>query len=161
MRPSGSSIAETSDVPVLSRAGTPMSLGPRTRPISANVYGASEVGAADELSRRLISLFLPHPEGMRPANRDNGPFDEVTFYEYFDGDTGRGLGASHQTGWTGVVAKLMQQSGERVSSLRSRGRGPGARGRGAAGGFSGPTSKPRASEASHTPGPWPLAPGPC
>src|SRR5438132_11528180 len=50
MRPSGSSIAETSDVPVLSRAGTPMSLGPRTRPISANVYGASEVGAADELS---------------------------------------------------------------------------------------------------------------
>ena len=68
-------------------------------------------GAADELSRRLISLFLPHPEGMRPANRDNGPFDEVTFYEYFDGDTGRGLGASHQTGWTALVAKLIRQSG--------------------------------------------------
>jgi hypothetical protein len=38
--------------------------------------------------------------------------DLVLFYEYFNGDTGAGLGASHQTGWTGVVAKLMQQSGE-------------------------------------------------
>jgi len=36
----------------------------------------------------------------------------VPFYEFFDGDTGRGAGASHQTGWTGLVAKLLQQSGE-------------------------------------------------
>jgi hypothetical protein len=38
--------------------------------------------------------------------------DLVPFYEYFDGETGAGLGASHQTGWTGLVAKLLQQSGE-------------------------------------------------
>jgi hypothetical protein len=40
--------------------------------------------------------------------------DLMLFYEYFHGDTGSGVGASHQTGWTGVVAKLLQQSGERV-----------------------------------------------
>ena len=40
--------------------------------------------------------------------------DLVLFYEYFHGDNGSGVGASHQTGWTGVVAKLLQQSGERV-----------------------------------------------
>ena len=38
--------------------------------------------------------------------------DLVPFHEYFDGDTGRGVGASHQTGWTGLVAKLLQQSGD-------------------------------------------------
>jgi hypothetical protein len=38
--------------------------------------------------------------------------DYLTFYEYFHGDTGRGVGASHQTGWTGLVAKLIEQSGE-------------------------------------------------
>jgi copper oxidase (laccase) domain-containing protein len=43
----------------------------------------------------------------------------VLFYEYFHGDTGRGVGASHQTGWTGLVAKLLQQSGERVEKTRA------------------------------------------
>ncbi len=74
---------------------------------------------AAELSRRLSSLFLRGPDGRRPALGDDlkqqsDPHfaDCLLFHEYFDGDTGAGLGASHQTGWTGLVAKLLQQSGE-------------------------------------------------
>jgi hypothetical protein len=74
---------------------------------------------AAELSRRLIALFLPSGDGGgRPANGGQDLFDHdphwrdhVTFFEYFHGDTGRGLGASHQTGWTALVAKLIRQSG--------------------------------------------------
>jgi hypothetical protein len=67
--------------------------------------------AASELSQRLIALFLPDDTGRRPADGrlDCWP-DEVTFAEYFDGDTGAGLGATHQTGWTALVAKLIRQS---------------------------------------------------
>ncbi|MEZ4321454.1 MAG: glucosidase [Myxococcota bacterium] len=72
---------------------------------------------ADELSRRLCSLFLEGENG-RPAYAGEEPFasdphwrDHVLFCEYFDGDTGKGLGAQHQTGWTGLVAKLLQQRG--------------------------------------------------
>jgi hypothetical protein len=71
--------------------------------------------AADELARRLSSLFLRNKEGKRPCLGDNIQLQTdphfnnyVLFYEYFHGDTGRGLGASHQTGWTGLVAKLLQ-----------------------------------------------------
>jgi hypothetical protein len=74
--------------------------------------------AAACLSRRLSSLFLADGEGKRPVYNGNTLFqtdpnfrDFVLFYEYFNGDTGAGLGASHQTGWTGLVAKLLQQSG--------------------------------------------------
>jgi len=74
---------------------------------------------AAELSRRVSHLFLKDANGGRPVNGTNPRFrddpwwrDWVLFYEYFDGDTGAGLGASHQTGWTGLVAKLLQQSGE-------------------------------------------------
>lgn len=74
---------------------------------------------AAEISRRLSRLFLRDEEGKRPANGgasvfDGDPYwrDLVLFYEYFHGETGAGLGASHQTGWTGLVAKLLQQSGE-------------------------------------------------
>jgi Mannosylglycerate hydrolase MGH1-like glycoside hydrolase domain len=74
---------------------------------------------ATELSRRLISLFLPDEHGRRPAHGRNAKFrddphwrDLVLFYEYFHGETGAGLGASHQTGWTGIVAKLIHQYGE-------------------------------------------------
>ncbi len=72
---------------------------------------------ARELSRRLEALFLPDGNGNRPVYGDD-PMQQhdpnfrsyVLFFEYFHGDTGKGLGASHQTGWTGLVAKLLQQS---------------------------------------------------
>jgi hypothetical protein len=74
---------------------------------------------AAEISRRLSRLFLKDDQGRRPVNGSNECFrndpnwrDLVLFYEYFHGDNGTGLGASHQTGWTGLVAKLLQQSGE-------------------------------------------------
>ncbi len=75
---------------------------------------------AAELSRRLTRIFLRGPDGRRPAlgrtqvfQFDPGWRDLVPFHEYFDGDTGAGVGASHQTGWTALVAKLLQQSGDR------------------------------------------------
>lgn len=75
---------------------------------------------ATELSRRLIKLFLRNGNGERPIYGGQRLFqgdpywrDHILFNEYFHGDNGAGLGASHQTGWTGVVAKLIQQSGGR------------------------------------------------
>jgi hypothetical protein len=72
---------------------------------------------AGELSRRLTSLFTRDSEDRRPSLAGIERFrldphwrDLVLFHEYFHGDSGGGLGASHQTGWTGLVAKLMQQS---------------------------------------------------
>jgi hypothetical protein len=69
---------------------------------------------AEEISRRLGAIFLAGKDGRRPAYGGAGKFqkdphwkDHVLFYEYFHGDNGAGLGASHQTGWTGVVAVLM------------------------------------------------------
>jgi hypothetical protein len=74
--------------------------------------------AADDLSRRLIALFLPGPDGRRPSDArypllsaDPRWKDNILFYEYFDGDTGQGLGASHQTGWTAMVAHLILTRG--------------------------------------------------
>ncbi len=74
---------------------------------------------AAELSRRLTHTFLRGPDGRRPVYGGTEKFqqdpywrDLLLFYEYFHGDNGAGLGASHQTGWTGLVAKLIQQSGE-------------------------------------------------
>jgi hypothetical protein len=71
--------------------------------------------AADEIGRRLTRIFLKDKDGKRPVYahhpqmQDDPHFkDHVLFYEYFHGDTGRGVGASHQTGWTGLVAKLLQ-----------------------------------------------------
>jgi hypothetical protein len=70
---------------------------------------------ADELGHRLCRIFLRDEQGRRAVFGDqpklqNDPHfrDHVLFYEYFHGDTGRGVGASHQTGWTGAVAKLLQ-----------------------------------------------------
>ena len=81
----------------------------------------SEVAA--ELSRRLARTFLRGTDGTRPVHGMHEQFqsdphwrDLVLFYEYFHGDNGRGVGASHQTGWTGLVAKLLQQAGERDQS---------------------------------------------
>ena len=74
---------------------------------------------ADELSNRLIQLWLRNGNSQRPFERSCGDVlsaehdrDVYWFHEYFHGDTGAGLGASHQTGWTGLIAKLIQQQGE-------------------------------------------------
>jgi hypothetical protein len=69
---------------------------------------------AREIERRLCTLFLPGPTGRRPCHGDDGRFasdphyrELLWFHEYFDGETGRGLGATHQTGWTALVAMLL------------------------------------------------------
>lgn len=69
---------------------------------------------AEELRQRLISIFLPDADGRRPVFGDTEKFQTdprwnhaPLFYEYFHGDNGAGLGASHQTGWTGLVADLI------------------------------------------------------
>jgi hypothetical protein len=74
---------------------------------------------AAELSRRLSRIFLRDATGRRPVHGDTERFqtdpnfkDHLLFYEYFHADNGAGIGASHQTGWTALVAKLLQQSGE-------------------------------------------------
>jgi len=79
---------------------------------SGNFITINEV--ADELSRRLSRLFLKGEDGQRPVLKYHPKLasdphfnDYVLFHEYFHGDTGRGVGASHQTGWTGLVAKLL------------------------------------------------------
>ncbi len=73
---------------------------------------------AQELARRLVGTFLPDADGRRPVYGGNRLFNEdphwrdhILFYEYFHGDNGAGLGASHQTGWTGLVATLIQRMG--------------------------------------------------
>ena len=73
---------------------------------------------AGEISRRLSAIFLRDENGNRPVYGGENKFqtdpdfrDHILFYEYFHGDNGAGLGASHQTGWTGVVAKLIQLYG--------------------------------------------------
>jgi hypothetical protein len=82
---------------------------------SGRMMTLSEV--ASELSRRLIALFTVAPDGRRPGHgsrelvqRDPHFKDHLSFYEYFNGDTGEGLGARTQTGWTALVAKLLEQS---------------------------------------------------
>jgi hypothetical protein len=71
---------------------------------------------AEDLGRRLISLYLPGSDGSIPALgpdprwRDHPAFrDRLLFHEYFDGETGRGLGASHQTGWTALLANIIDE----------------------------------------------------
>jgi hypothetical protein len=73
---------------------------------------------AEELSRRLSNIFLKDSSGRRPVyggteTFQNDPLwrDYVTFFEYFHGDNGAGLGASHQTGWTGIIARAMHLFG--------------------------------------------------
>jgi hypothetical protein len=69
---------------------------------------------AEELTRRAANIFLRDGEGRRPVYGGNRKFQEgphwrdlILFYEYFHGDNGAGLGASHQTGWTGLIARAM------------------------------------------------------
>ena len=78
---------------------------------------------AQELSRRLASTFLRDGDARRPVYGGSKLFQEdphwrdlILFYEYFHGDNGAGLGASHQTGWTGIVARLIQSLGQFTAS---------------------------------------------
>jgi hypothetical protein len=84
---------------------------------SAKELDLWEVSA--EISRRLVHIFVRGKDGRRPVSGGIECFqtdphwkDLILFHEYFHGDNGAGLGASHQTGWTGLVAKLLEQSGE-------------------------------------------------
>ena len=84
---------------------------------SGNMMNLWEV--SEELSRRLSRIFLKDETGRRPVygnweklQTDENFRDHLLFFEYFHGDNGSGVGASHQPGWTGLVAKLLQQSGE-------------------------------------------------
>jgi hypothetical protein len=83
-------------------------------PANSGIY-LSLQEAADLISQRLCSLFLRDENGRRPVFGEHEKMqadphfkDNILFFEYFDGDSGRGVGASHQTGWTGLVAKLLQ-----------------------------------------------------
>jgi len=80
---------------------------------SGNYSNLDEI--ADSLGKRLAQLFLKDENGNRPFNRQYPRFqidpdfkDYILFYEYFHGENGRGVGASHQTGWTGLIAKILQ-----------------------------------------------------
>jgi hypothetical protein len=82
---------------------------------------ATLLEVANDLERRLATLFLPDAKGRRICHGDSALYasdphfrELVLFHEYFDGDTGKGLGASHQTGWTALAANLL----ERVSAVR-------------------------------------------
>jgi hypothetical protein len=73
-------------------------------------------GVAAYLEQRLLAIFLQNQDGQRPVYGGIAKFqqdphwrDLILFYEYFHGDNGAGLGASHQTGWTALIAKLIQQ----------------------------------------------------
>jgi hypothetical protein len=80
---------------------------------------------AAEISRRVSSIFLIDEAGRRPVFGSYSKFQQddnwrnlIPFHEYFNGDSGAGIGASHQTGWTALVAKLLQQSGKRMCNLQ-------------------------------------------
>jgi hypothetical protein len=82
---------------------------------------------AAELGRRLGGIFLPDEAGRRPCHgsdarsaEDPHYRDLVLFHEYFHGDTGRGVGASHQTGWTALAVKLLEDTGRRKPAARRR-----------------------------------------
>jgi hypothetical protein len=82
---------------------------------------------ADELSHRLTRIFLRNNQGQRPVFGGNMTFqnDEhwrnyILFHEYFHGDNGAGVGASHQTGWTAVVASLIQDQEARKQLQKQR-----------------------------------------
>jgi len=91
---------------------------------SGNYMGLDRI--ADELGRRLCNIFLRDRNGRRavfgncPLHQSDPEFrDNVLFYEYFHGDSGRGVGASHQTGWTGLIALLLQPHGSSHASIRT------------------------------------------
>lgn len=89
---------------------------------SGNSFSLSEI--ADDLARRVTTLFLKDAEGVRPVmaaypmlQADPHSHDLILFHEYFHGDNGRGVGASHQTGWSGLVALLLQPRTMKLSHV--------------------------------------------
>jgi hypothetical protein len=83
---------------------------------------------AEDISRRLTTTFTRDASGQRPVYGGAAKFqtdphwrDYILFYEYFHGDNGAGLGASHQTGWTGVVARLIQWLGHMTADAALEG----------------------------------------
>lgn len=83
---------------------------------------------ADEIRRRLVRLFLPDQEGHRPSysrgerfQNDPNWTDLILYYEYFHGDTGRGMGANHQTGWTALVTPILEHIARRKSATKGQG----------------------------------------
>ncbi len=90
---------------------------------SGQLMTLAEVAA--ELSKRLMKIFTKNEDGRRPAygatevlQSDPNWHNLILFHEYFHGDNGAGIGANHQTGWTGLIAKLIQQNGELLSDKR-------------------------------------------
>jgi hypothetical protein len=90
---------------------------------------------ADDLAHRLVSIWLPDADGRRPVYGSIAKFqtdpewrDLLQFHEYFHGDTGAGIGASHQTGWTGLVAHLICRGGL-IDAVRTTPRSAGREGR--------------------------------
>jgi hypothetical protein len=82
--------------------------------------------AADDLARRLTSIFLAGDDGRRPVLGSYGSLQEdpdfrglIPFHEYFHAETGAGLGASHQTGWTGLVAMLLRDEDDGAARMRA------------------------------------------
>ena len=91
---------------------------------SGNLLNLNQV--ADELTRRLISLFLKDAHGRRPIYGKQNWFyqqrtndDLLQFFEYFHGNNGNGLGASHQTGWTSLVAELINEMNKSNTPLKN------------------------------------------
>jgi hypothetical protein len=83
---------------------------------SGNMASLKTVAA--ELRNRLTGIFTKDNEGRRKVNGQNDLFNHdanfkslILFYEYFHGDNGRGIGASHQTGWTGVIGEVVRKGG--------------------------------------------------
>jgi hypothetical protein len=92
---------------------------------------------ADELGQRLMRTFVPDKNGRRPCHGDETRFAEdsnwkdlLLFHEYFHGETGRGCGASHQTGWTSLVARLIIGRGRRLDREKRLAQGVGGDARG-------------------------------
>jgi hypothetical protein len=91
---------------------------------------------SQEISRRLGAIFLKNAQGVRPVYGGATKFqtdphwrDHILFYEYFHADSGAGLGASHQTGWTGTLGRLIQLFGAiDAKALLDHGRKPGTAG---------------------------------
>jgi hypothetical protein len=79
---------------------------------------------AQEIAARLASIFLPGPDGRRPCHGDEARYatqpnwkDLLLFHEYFDGDVGRGIGASHQTGWTALAVRCLEKHAHRRAAI--------------------------------------------